>query len=173
MKAIMAGDDPGNLGVKEIDQQSASNSSLDVSSLCNPHSSPKSEPAEQTTLSPPAAPVQQLSSTEPSPVPSPNKVAAWICSFITLIYFLLASSQSPVLCCLQVATLLLHPPLKCPVLHILHIPTALRRPLRTKATTTSRRAHTITTSCYSNHSHHMSITNQKTTMLEAPPRAST
>ena len=47
MKAIVAGDDPGNLGVKEIDQQSTSSSGLDVSALCNPHSS---ETAEQTTL---------------------------------------------------------------------------------------------------------------------------
>ena len=46
MKAIMAGDDPGNLGVKEIDQESTSSSSLDVSSLCNPNSSPKLEPSE-------------------------------------------------------------------------------------------------------------------------------
>lgn len=76
MKAIMSGEDPGTLGVKENDlsaQLSTTAGNIDVSELCNPHSSPAEDgsTSEQTSSPVLSTPVM----TEYPSVPPPNSVS--------------------------------------------------------------------------------------------------
>ena len=101
MKAILSGEDPGTLGVKDVDQSaqlSTSAGSLDVSELCNPNSSPSGARNQPTSIAEKNLTASQSCPAPVSPdqsaVPPPNMVlcvCVCVCVHVMIVSALLLS----------------------------------------------------------------------------------